>query len=185
MMAAARHADDVVDLHFAAGAHAQIAGDAGVEIDRHGRVAAIGRRALVAREAALLELHAVGDLPKLGIGVVRNLGRRLIRQQQFGDHLASRAGAIGLRLHLHARCRRADAACGEYALAFDLDHADAAIAVGAIARIRHVAEMRDANAVTPPGAEDRFAGANVDLLVVHEERAFASVGLIVHSLAAQ
>ena len=43
-MAAAGHADDVVDLHFAAGADAEIALDAGVEIDRHGDMAAVGLR---------------------------------------------------------------------------------------------------------------------------------------------
>ena len=48
-MAAAGHADDVVDLHFAAGADAEIALDAGVEIDRHGGVAAVGRGRVGAR----------------------------------------------------------------------------------------------------------------------------------------
>src|SRR6185312_13318658 len=43
-VAAAGHADDVVDLHFAAGADAEIALNAGVEIDRHGDVASIGLR---------------------------------------------------------------------------------------------------------------------------------------------
>src|ERR1700686_2687701 len=37
---AAGHADDVVDLHFAAGADAQIALNASIKIDRHGDVAA-------------------------------------------------------------------------------------------------------------------------------------------------
>ena len=40
-MAASGHADHVVDLHFAAGADAQIAMDAGVEVDRHRRMAAV------------------------------------------------------------------------------------------------------------------------------------------------
>ena len=44
-MAAAGHADDVVDLDLAAGADAEIALDAGVEIDRHRHVAAVGRAA--------------------------------------------------------------------------------------------------------------------------------------------
>ena len=43
-VAAARHADHVVDLDLAAGAHAEIALDAGIEIDRHGGVAAVGTR---------------------------------------------------------------------------------------------------------------------------------------------
>ena len=72
-MAAAGHADHVVDLHLAAGADAEIALDAGVEIDRHRRMAAVGRRRCrVAREAAGLDLLALGDLPELGIRIVRD-----------------------------------------------------------------------------------------------------------------
>ena len=41
-VAAPRHADHVVDLHLAAGAHAETAMDAGVEVDGHGRMAAVG-----------------------------------------------------------------------------------------------------------------------------------------------
>ncbi len=47
-MATAGHADHVVDLHLTAGAHAEIALDAGVEIDRHRRMAAVGRGLAVA-----------------------------------------------------------------------------------------------------------------------------------------
>src|SRR5262249_5236737 len=120
------HADDVVDLHLAAGTDAEIAVDASVEVDRHGGMAAVGRRARVAREAASLDVLAFDDLPELGIGIVRKLLAGLIGQQQLGDHAASGLGPISLRLHLHARRRHADAACRQYALAFDLDHADAA-----------------------------------------------------------
>ncbi len=41
VMVAIGHADDVVDLHLAAGPHAQAALDAGVEIDAHGRMAGV------------------------------------------------------------------------------------------------------------------------------------------------
>src|SRR6202035_5403154 len=51
---AAGHADDVVDLHCAAGADAQIALDASIQIDRHGDVAAVRRGRRAARKAALL-----------------------------------------------------------------------------------------------------------------------------------
>jgi hypothetical protein len=43
-MAAAGHADDVVDLHLAAGADAEITVNAGIEIDRHRHVAAVRHR---------------------------------------------------------------------------------------------------------------------------------------------
>ncbi len=59
--------------------------------------------------------------------------------------LARGLGAVGLRLDLHARRGRADAARGQHALAFDLDHADAAVAVRPIAGLGRVAQMRDAS----------------------------------------
>ena len=68
---AERHADHVVDLDLAAGAHAQIAVDAGVEMDRHRRVARVGRRRRRCGKRELLHAHAIGPLPELGVGVVR------------------------------------------------------------------------------------------------------------------
>ena len=43
-MAAAGHADHVIDLHLAAGAHAKPALDAGIEIDAHRDMAVIEQR---------------------------------------------------------------------------------------------------------------------------------------------
>ena len=63
MMAARRHADHVVDLDLAAGAHAQIALDAGVELHRHRRMTAVGRRHGMQRKAAFLNAEPVGPLP--------------------------------------------------------------------------------------------------------------------------
>ncbi len=51
MIAARRHADHVVDLDLAAGADAEIALDAGVELHRHRRMAAVGRRRAHAAES--------------------------------------------------------------------------------------------------------------------------------------
>src|SRR5260370_965179 len=59
-LAAPRHADDVVHLHFAAGADADRALDAGVEIDRHGGVAAVGLRLSAGGEAARGDADAIG-----------------------------------------------------------------------------------------------------------------------------
>ena len=65
VMTAARHADHVIDLHFAAGADAEIAVDAGIEIDRHRHMAAVGRRLLLALgKAAGLDAHLVGPAPE-------------------------------------------------------------------------------------------------------------------------
>ena len=115
-------------------------------------------------------LLALGDLPELGVRIVRvRRCVRLVGDQQLGDHAARGLGAVGLGLDLHAGRRRADAACGEHALALDLDHADAAVAVRPIAGLRRVAQMRQLDVVAARGAEDRLALADVDLLVVHGE----------------
>ncbi len=168
-MAAAGHADDVVDLHLAAGADAEIALDAGVEIDRHCGVAAVGRKLLVTREAALGHVLPQRSLPELGIGIVRDLLRRLVGHEQLDHHAPRGLGAVGLGLHFHAGRRRADAACRQHALAFDLDHADAAIAVRPVAGLRRVAQMRQLDADPRRGAEDRLACADIDLAVVEQE----------------
>src|SRR5262249_58318586 len=100
------HADDVVDLHLAAGTDAEIAVDASVEVDRHGGMAAGGRPALVARgPSAAVDVLAFNDLPELRVGIVRKLLAGLIGEQQLGDHAASGPCPLSLRLHLHARRR--------------------------------------------------------------------------------
>ncbi len=81
VVAAEGHADDIVDLHFAAGTDAEIAVDAGVEVHRHRDVAAVRRRhfvLLALREAAGFDLLPVDDLPELGVRIVRDLHRRLV-----------------------------------------------------------------------------------------------------------
>src|SRR5262249_54753849 len=159
--AAAGHPDHIVDLHLATGAHAQIALDAGVEVDRHGRMAAVGLRRAAAREAAGFDLLARRSLPEFRLRIMRDVGRRLVGEQQLDHHAPRRLGAVGLRLHLHARRGRADAARGEYALALDLHHADAAIAVRPIARLGRIAQVRQLDVEPTRGAEDGLAVADV------------------------
>ena len=67
VMAAARHADDVVDLHFAAGADAEVAVDAGVEVHRHRRMADVERRPLVLGEATGGDADLAGPVPEFRI----------------------------------------------------------------------------------------------------------------------
>src|SRR5262245_18077004 len=76
---------------------------------------------------------------------------------------------MGLRLDLHARRGRADAACRQHALAFDLDHADAAVAVGAIAGLGRVAQMWQLDADAARGAEDGLALADIALALIGTE----------------
>ncbi len=146
VMAAPGHADDVVDLDFTASTDAESALNAGVEVDCHRRVAAIGLGLRARGEAALLDADAIGPAPEARIRIMRGLALRLIADQQLEHHLAREFGALGRGLDLHPGGRLADAGRGEHALALDLDHAGAAIAVGAVARRRAVAEMRNLGA---------------------------------------
>src|SRR6266702_3563432 len=163
------HADHIVDLDFAAGAHTQVAMNAGVEIDRHRRVRTIRLRRFTAWKTARRDLKAGRDLPQFGIRIVRQLAYRLIGEQKLGDHSSRRLGAIGLRAHLHARRGHPNAACRQHPLAFDLDHADAAIAVGPIAWLGQIAQMRQLDAEPARSVENRLALANIDLAIVDRE----------------
>ena len=146
-MAAAGHADDVVDLHFAAGADAEIALDAGVEIDRHRRMAAVGRRRRARGKAARPRCSVGRRSSRIRVRIVRDIlcGGWSVSSSSTTIRRA-RLGAVGLGLDLHAGRRRADAARGQHALALDLDHADAAIAVGAVAGLGRIAQMRKLDA---------------------------------------
>ena len=90
VVVAKRHADDVVDLDLAAGAHAEVAVDAGVQMHRHRRVAAIGRRGRALRKARAAHVHPIRPLPQLGVRVVRDLALGLVGEQQLHDHVAAR-----------------------------------------------------------------------------------------------
>ena len=142
--AAAGHADHVVDLHLAAGPHAQSAFDAGVEMDRHRRMAAVGRGLMRARGKAALRRRRPGrpsarsasrdrapscaPADRRPAARTRACAATAPARWPFGPSCP----AAGLRMHEAA----------SDALALDLDHAGAAIAVGAIAGRRRVS--RDA-----------------------------------------
>ncbi len=100
---------------------------------------------------------------------MRGLALRLVADQQLEHHLAREFGALGRGLDLHAGGRLADAGRREHALALDLDHAGAAIAVGAIARRRAVAEMRNLGAAPLRRLPDGLARQRLDLDAVEEE----------------
>ena len=100
------------------------------------------------------------------------------------DHAARGLGAVGLGLHLHAGRRRADAARRQHALAFDLDHADAAIAVRPVAGLR--ARSTGAACSMPTGARrparwSRRRGC-LDLAAVEREgdRRFVPCPFVAH-----
>jgi hypothetical protein len=93
----------------------------------------------------------------------------LIGDQQLEYHPARGLGAIGRALHLHAGGRRADTACGEHALAVDLDHAGAAIAIRPIAGLGRIAKVRNVGAVALRDLPDRLARLCLDFLPVEGE----------------
>ena len=72
--------------------------------------------------------------------------------------------------HLHAGRGLADAGRREHALALDLDHAGAAVAVGPVAGLGQPAEMRDLDALAPGHLPDGLAGRGLDLAAVEGER---------------
>src|SRR5579872_676927 len=169
VMAARRHADHIVDLDLAAGADTEVALDAGVELHRHRRVAAVRGRLGALREAAVGDLDLVGPEPEARLRVVRGGAHRLVADQELEDQLARGFGSLAGALHLHAGSRAANAGGGEHALALDLDHAGAAIAVGAVAGLRQPAQMRDLGAETVGDLPDRFARLRFDLGAVEGE----------------
>src|SRR6185369_13452106 len=69
----------------------------------------------------------------------------------------------------HPGRRLAQAGGGQHALAFDLDHAGAAVAVGPVAGRGGIAEMRDVDAVALGGLPDGLAVARLDVGAVDRE----------------
>ena len=156
--------------------------DAGVELDGHRRMAAVGRRRGVRRGSGWPRGPA-------GRPSAQNLDSRVVRAARApaGRPAAARTPcaapprpAAMAVVDLHARRRLADARGGQHALALDLDHAGPAVAVGPVAGRGRVAEMRDldAHAAWRPARWSRPAAA-VDLVAV-ERRSSDRLPLIGH-----
>src|SRR5207302_608721 len=73
---------------------------------------------------------------------------------------------------LHADARRTLAGSRQHALAFDLDHAGAAIAVGPVIRLGRIAQMRNFAALAFGDLPDGLAVDGFDLLAVELELDF-------------
>src|SRR5262249_50255610 len=143
--------------------------DAGIKLHRHRGMAAVGRRRLPPREAAALDIERIGPLPEPRLRVVRRRTLGLVADQQLEDELPRRLRSLARGLHLYARRRHPDAGGGEHALALDLDHAGAAIAVGAIARLRQPAQMRDLDPAALRHLPDRLARLCLDFRTIERE----------------
>ena len=168
--------DHVIDLLFAAGAYTARALDAGIEVDRHGRMRQVGCRLLAAQR---LELGAHGDFHLMRppaefamlqrrvllIPLVAGLGH--VGQQHLQDHPATAHRALAVDLDLHAGGDRAAAARCKRALTLDLDHAGSAIAIGPITVL--VAEVGDIDTTARSGLQDGLALEGLNgALVEHE-----------------
>jgi hypothetical protein len=173
-----RHADDVIDLHFAASPHAKPAIDAGVEIDCHGRVREVRLGNAVRGESRGFNALDLGPVPKLGDAIRRLLARRLVGEQKLHDHAASLDCSLGPCLHHHVRGGLANARSGEHPLAFDLDHAGAAVAIGPIARLRQPAKMWDVDSFALRHLPDGLAGPSRHHLAIQREEQLISHGVI-------
>jgi len=155
VLAAERVADDVVHLLLAAGAQAARALDAGVEVDGDRRVRQIGFDLLPGLEPRLADLHLLRPGIELVVLGVRGLGH--VREQQLEHQLLRQHRARVVGGDLHAFLGKAAAGRRQRALALDLDHAGAAVAVRAQPRL--VAEVRDLDAVLLRALDDAFIRA--------------------------
>src|SRR6202035_1052042 len=81
-------------------------------------------------------------------------------------------GARAGRFHLHADAGRALAGRRQHALALDLDHAGAAIAVGPVVRFGRMAQMRNFMALALCNLPDGLAVDGLDLLAIEFELDF-------------
>ena len=172
------HADDVVDLHLAACPHAEVAVDAGVEVDPHRGMARIGSDGGAARQPALGDVQALGPLPQPRVVLVRDLARRLVGNEHLHHHAARGFRPLGGGVHHQARRRPALARCSQHPLALDLHHAGAAVAVGPVAGLVRVAQMRDVVAETMRDLPDRLAVERLDLVPVEgESDRFSHLGI--------
>ena len=176
MITASGIANDIIDLHFTAGAHTARALDAGIQVDGNGGMTEIGLRLRPASKPRLAQLHLLRPVVQLGIGAVRGrLGNHLrrgarlghVREQQFQHHL--------LRLHrtrtvagdFHAGTGSAAARGSQGTLALDFHHAGAAVAIGAQTVL--VAKVWNLHPVRTRCLQDALPGRRIDALAVEHE----------------
>ena len=100
---------------------------------------------------------------------MRDILRGLICHEEFHHHLTriGRASIVGGDDHPFGGF--ANAGGREGPLAFDLHHTGAAVAVGAIARLRLVAQMRDLETATIGDFPDGQASLGRDLFAIQRK----------------
>src|SRR3954454_18317914 len=132
-------------------------------------MAGIALPALGGGEAACRDLDLLRPMPEFRIRIMRRFALRLVGDQKLHHHFLRGDGAGAGGFNFHADTRRALARGGEHALALDLDHAGAAIAVRAIIRFGRIAQMRDLAALPLCHLPDGLPGCRLDQLAVEFE----------------
>jgi hypothetical protein len=152
--AAKAHADHIIDLDLAAGTFAQAAGNAGRQIDGDGGMG------IIMQIQSRLMRGVVVAFTRLGITAARNadlvrpvpefrrrigpvIAGRHIGCQQFEHHGARFFDPLASTVNHHAFARFADAGGRQRAFTLDLADTGAAIAVGPIAGLVEMTQMRD------------------------------------------
>ena len=133
-----------------------------------GWLASVGQRSTLGKRLSVTPVRSA-QAQNFEVGSCEVARGGLVGDEQLHHHLLRLMGALARRLHLHADGRLAHAGGGEHALALDLHHAGAAIAVRPVAGLRRVAEMRDVGAEPLRHLPDRLAGARLDLRAVELE----------------
>ena len=137
---------------------------------------ASGCQRAAGRKAALGHRHKVRLLPEMRGGIVRRGALRLVGHQQLHHHGARLGRTLRGGFHLHAHTGHALARGGQHALAFDLDHAGAAVSVRPIARLGFMAKVRDVRTGALRHRPDGFTGCRLDLFAIQlkEDAGFAA-----------
>ena len=131
----------------------------------------IGRRALAIREPPSRgDAHGIDPTPEFGGRVVTACPFGLVGQQQLKHHLARLLCPLRGGLYLHAGSSLALTGRGQHALALDLDHASAAIAIGAVTGGGMPAQVRDVGAMALGDLPNGLARGGFDWLAVELER---------------
>ncbi len=129
----------------------------------------IGSPTLRRGKATLGNLDKIGLTPEVRSGIVGGSALRLIGNEELQHHGPRLGGTLGGRLDLHPHAGHALARSREHALAFNLDHAGATVAVRAVVRVRLVAQVGNVGPQTLGDCPDRLAGARFDLPAVQLE----------------
>ena len=125
----------------------------------------VGRRLRPRLEARHADVQPSLPVVQLRVELVNPL--RHVRGQHFDHQLLRMHRARAVARDFHPRRRCAAARWRQHALALDLDHAGAAIAVGAHAFL--VAKMRNVDAVALRRLDDRLTALGAELDTVQEK----------------